>query len=421
MPEFDYPSGDQNVYTRYDGRGDVVLDSWLKRLVFAWQQSDISILISDYVRPDSRIQIWRQIQTRIAKLAPFLMLDHDPYLVVDDGRLFWIQDAYTTGERYPYAEPAAGGLSYIRNSVKVVVDAYQGDVTFYAIDAQDPVLRVYAAAFPGLFRPIGAMPAGLVAHLRYPEDLFALQSQKYATYHMTEPHVFYNSEDLWQLPRGTAGDRSVPVAPYYVLIRMPGEPQLEFLLLTPLTPAKRDNMIAWLAARADPPHYGQLVVFKLPKDRLVLGPAQVEATINQDTTISRQLTLWDQRGSRVIRGHLLVIPIDDAFIYVEPVYLRAEDNEIPQLQRVIVSDGARAAMEPTLQAALEAVFRGAPLGEASKVGSETGQHAGELQSARDALGEAQRALLKGDWVAFGNAMQRLSETLGGSSTPGDGS
>ena len=185
------------------------------------------------------------------------------------------------------------------------------------------------------------MPAGLVAHLRYPEDLFALQSQKYATYHMTEPHVFYNSEDLWQLPRGTAGDRSVPVAPYYVLIRMPGEPQLEFLLLTPLTPAKRDNMIAWLAARADPPHYGQLVVFKLPKDRLVLGPAQVEATIDQDTTISRQLTLWDQRGSRVIRGHLLVIPIDDAFIYVEPVYLRAEDNEIPQLQRVIVSDGAR--------------------------------------------------------------------------------
>ena len=421
VPEFDYPSGDQNVYTRYDGRGDVVLDSWLKRLVFAWQQSDISILISDYVRPDSRIQIWRQIQTRIAKLAPFLMLDHDPYLVVDDGRLFWIQDAYTTGERYPYAEPAASGLSYIRNSVKVVVDAYQGDVTFYAIDPQDPVLRVYAAAFPGLFRPIGAMPAGLVAHLRYPEDLFALQSQKYATYHMTEPHVFYNSEDLWQLPRGTEGDRSVPVAPYYVLIRMPGEPQLEFLLLTPLTPAKRDNMIAWLAARADPPHYGQLVVFKLPKDRLVLGPAQVEATINQDTTISRQLTLWDQRGSRVIRGHLLVIPIDDAFIYVEPVYLRAEDNEIPQLQRVIVSDGARAAMEPTLQAALEAVFRGAPLGEASKVGSETGQHAGELQSARDALGEAQRALLKGDWVAFGNAMQRLSETLGGSSTPGDGS
>ena len=204
-----------------------------------------------------------------------------------------------------------------------MVDAYEGDVTFYAIDPQDPVLRVYQAAFPHLFQPIQAMPAGLVAHLRYPQDLFAIQAQKYATYHMTEPHVFYNSEDLWQNPRAKEGDRQVAVEPYYVLIRMPGEPRLEFLLLTPMTPARRDNMIAWLAARSDPPHYGQLVVFMLPKDRLVLGPVQIDATIDQDTTISRQLTLWDQRGSRVIRGHLLVIPIDKAFLYVEPVYLRA--------------------------------------------------------------------------------------------------
>ena len=223
VPEFDYPSGDENVYTGYKGHGDVVLDSWLKRLVYAWQQFDINILISDYVRADSRIQLWRQIQTRIAKIAPFLTLDHNPYLVVEGGRLFWIQDAYTTGERFPYAEPTASGVSYIRNSVKIVVDAYQGDVTFYAIDPQDPVLRVYQAAFPHLFQPIQAMPAGLVAHLRYPQDLFAIQAEKYATYHMTEPHVFYNSEDLWQNPRAKEGDRQVAVEPYYVLIRMPGE------------------------------------------------------------------------------------------------------------------------------------------------------------------------------------------------------
>ncbi|MFL5332044.1 MAG: UPF0182 family protein, partial [Geminicoccaceae bacterium] len=252
-------------------------------------------------------------------------------------------------------------------------------------------------------------------------DLFAIQAQKYATYHMTEPHVFYNSEDLWQLPRDIDGDRSVTVAPYYVLVRMPGEAELEFLLLTPLTPAKRDNMIAWLAARSDPPYYGQLIVFKLPKDRLVLGPAQVEATIDQDTTISRQLTLWDQRGSRVIRGHLLVIPIDDAFLYVEPVYLRAQDNEIPQLQRVIVSDGARAAMEPTLQAALEALFGSVAQGGKSGDEAVPLQRPAELQAARDALEAAQQALAKGDWAAFGSAMQRLSETLGRPPAPSGGS
>ena len=421
VPEFDYPSGAENVYTGYKGHGDVVLDSWLKRLVYAWQQFDINILISDYVRADSRIQLWRQIQTRIAKIAPFLTLDHNPYLVVEGGRLFWIQDAYTTGERFPYAEPTASGLSYIRNSVKIVVDAYQGDVTFYAIDLQDPVLRVYQAAFPHLFQPSQAMPAGLVAHLRYPQDLFAIQAEKYATYHMTEPHVFYNSEDLWQNPRAKEGDRQVAVEPYYVLIRMPGEPRLEFLLLTPMTPARRDNMIAWLAARSDPPHYGQLVVFMLPKDRLVLGPVQIDATIDQDTTISRQLTLWDQRGSRVIRGHLLVIPIDKAFLYVEPVYLRAQDYEIPQLQRIIVSDGARAAMEPTLRGALEALFGRGPASEVPGGEPRAIQPPAGLQSARDAFEAVEEARRQGDWAAFGRAMQRLTDILGRPRAPGDGS
>ena len=294
-------------------------------------------------------------------------------------------------------------------------------MTFYAIDPQDPVLRVYHAAFPHLFQPIQAMPAGLVAHLRYPQDLFAIQAQKYATYHMTEPHVFYNSEDLWQNPRAKEGDRQVAVEPYYVLIRMPGEPRLEFLLLTPMTPARRDNMIAWLAARSDPPHYGQLVVFMLPKDRLVLGPVQIDATIDQDTTISRQLTLWDQRGSRVIRGHLLVIPIDKAFLYVEPVYLRAQDYEIPQLQRIIVSDGARAAMEPTLRGALEALFGRGPASEVPGGEPRAIQPPAELQSARDAFEAVEQALRQGDWAAFGRAMQRLTDILGRPRAPGDGS
>jgi uncharacterized membrane protein (UPF0182 family) len=418
--EFDYPKGDDNVYTDYQGHGGVLLDTSLKRLVYAWHEFDINLLISDYLRADSRIQLWRQIQDRIGKLAPFLVLDRDPYLVLDRGRLVWIQDAYTTAERFPYAEPTDNGISYIRNSVKIVVDAYQGDVSFYAIDPKDPVLRVYAAAFPGLFQPFEALPASLKAHLRYPEDLFAIQARKYAVYHMSVPHVFYNSEDLWQIPQEKYGGRQAIVEPYYVLIRMPGEPRLEFLLLTPLTPAHRDNMIAWLAARSDPPHYGQLVVFRLPKERLVLGPTQIEATIDQDTTISQQLSLWDQRGSQVLRGNLLVIPIDDAFVYVEPVYLRAEDNDIPQLKRVIVSDGQKVAMEPTLGQALQVVFGGAPETSVVIGGASAAPPAG-LAQARQALDAAQQALAKGDWAAFGEAMQRLRETLGHEPTTQAGS
>jgi uncharacterized protein len=421
VTELDYPSGDDNVYTTYKGHGGIVLDSLLKRLVYAWQQFDINILVSDYIHNDSRIQLWRQIQARIAKIAPFLTLDRDPYLVLDGGGLFWIQDAYTTGERFPYAEPTDSGVSYIRNSVKIVVDAYEGDVTFYVIDPQDPVLRVYAAAFPGLFKPFDAMPAGLKAHIRYPEDLFTIQARKYAVYHMTVPQVFYNREDLWQIPQEKYGDRPVLVEPYYVLIRMPGEPRLEFLLLTPLTPANRNNMIAWLAARSDAPHYGQLVVFKLPKERLILGPTQIEATIDQDTTISQQLSLWDQRGSQVIRGNLLVIPIDDAFVYVEPVYLRAEDNDIPQLKRIIVSDGGHVAMEPTLARSLQVVFGAAPETEVSGIAERPTPPPADLDRARDALDAAEEALRAGDWAAFGEAMQRLSDTLGRPRTPGDGS
>jgi len=285
---------------------------------------DVNILLSGYLTADSRIQLWRSVPDRVARLAPFLRLDRDPYLVVDRGRLFWIQDAYTTASGYPYAEPAREGFSYIRNAVKAVVDAYHGDVAFYAADPEDPVLRAYRAAFPGMFRPLGAMPAGLAAHLRYPRDLFEVQARTYAGYHMTAPQVFYNREDLWATPSEKYGGATVAMEPYHVLVRLPGEKRVEFLLMTPLTPARRDNMVAWMAARADAPHYGELLVYRLPKERLVLGPMQIEALIDQDTTISRQLSLWDQRGSRVLRGNLLVIPIGDAFLYAEPVYLSAE-------------------------------------------------------------------------------------------------
>src|SRR5262249_42474447 len=235
-----------------------------------------------------------------------------------------------------------------------------GDVAFYVVDAADPVLRVYRAAFPALFRPIAAMPAGLRRHLRYPRDLFEIQVDKFATYHMTVPQVFYNREDVWAPPKERYGGDTITMEPYYVLMRLPGEQRLQFLLMTPVTPNERDNMIAWLAARSDEPGYGELIVYKLSKDRLTLGPLQVEATIDQDTTISRQLSLWDQHGSHVIRGNLLVIPIDHAFLYVEPVFLLAEGTNIPQLKRVIVGDGARLAMEPTLAGALRVIFGGTP-------------------------------------------------------------
>ncbi|MCG8559008.1 MAG: UPF0182 family protein [Hyphomicrobiales bacterium] len=407
--EFSYPKGDENVYTRYDGTGGVAIDAFWKRLLFAWHQFDANIAITSYIDDRSRIQFWRNVQERVGRAAPFLRLDADPYIVLSGGRLYWIQDAYTESSEFPYSEPHGPGYNYIRNSVKAVVDAYDGDVAFYVMDTDDPVLAVYRSALPELFRDLDAMPAELRRHLRYPQDLFEAQVAKYSTYHMTVPQVFYNSEDPWAAPREKYGGEVIDMEPYYVLVRLPGEADLQFLLMTPLTPAKRPNMIAWMAARSDIPGYGELLVYKLPKERLIHGPIQVEATIDQDTLISQQLSLWDQRGSRVIRGNLLVIPIDHSFIYVEPVYLIAEDSAIPQLKRVIVSDGQRIAMEPTLRDALNVVFgvrRGGPEPEPASA------EADSLAEARKALTAAEQALRDGDWSLFGRSMQRLRQLLG---------
>ncbi|MDP6389499.1 MAG: UPF0182 family protein [Alphaproteobacteria bacterium] len=419
VKEFDYPAGDENVYRRYTGAGGVPLDAWWKRLLFAWDQFDIGILISSYVTPRSRIQYWRPVHERVRRLAPFLKFDDDPYLAIDRGRLYWIQDAYTISDTYPYAEPYLDTYNYIRNSLKIVIDAYNGDVTFYVIEPDDPIVRTYRAALPELFRDLKAMPEGLRRHLRYPQELFSAQLAVYSTYHMTLPQVFYNREDVWAAPHEKYGGEQIEMRPYYVLMKLPGEDRLQFLLMMPLTPRKRDNMIAWMAARSDFPGYGELIAYKMSKERLIMGPMQVEAMLDQDTLISQQLSLWDQRGSRVIRGNLLVIPIERSLVYVEPVYLIAEGVNIPQLKRIIVSDGVKLAMAPTLEAALASVYGGAPPaasgsspGAAPVSGAAAKETRETLAPAKDAYEEAERALKSGDWDAFGRAMQRLKDVLG---------
>ena len=409
IPEFDYPQGDKNVYVSYSGSGGVRLDSYWKRLLFAWHQFDINILITSYTGPQSRIQFRRSIKERVQRVAPFLRLDKDPYLVLTEGRLLWIQDAYTVSSIFPYSEPTAAGFNYIRNSVKVVVDAYNGDLIFYVIDQEDPVLGVYRRSIPALFRPLNEMPEDLRRHLRYPQDLFQAQVEIYNAYHMTVPQVFYNAEDLWTAPREKYGGEVIQMRPYYVLMKLSGEERLQFLLMTPLTPANRANMIAWMAARNDFPDYGQLIVYKLSKKRLILGPIQVEAKIDQDTLISQRLSLWDQRGSRVIRGNLLVIPIEQSFLYVEPVYLIAEDSAIPQLKRIIVSDGERLAMKPSLEEAISVIY-----GTDERLPSETpiSVDTDRAPKARAALKAAEGALRTGDWEGFGNAMQKLKNLFG---------
>ena len=408
VKEFDHPQGDENIYTHYQGVGGVPINAFWRRLLFAWHESDFNIMLTTYIGSESRLQIRREVHERVHQIAPFLRLDNDPYLVVDDGGLYWIQDAYTTSSLFPYSEPYDHEFNYIRNSVKVVVNAYNGDVSFYVIDPVDPVLRVYQQAIPTMFKSIEQMPPGLRRHLRYPVDLFTAQLAIYNTYHVTLPQVFYNGEDLWSMPREKYGGEQIQMPPYYVLMRLPNEEQLQFLLMLPLTPNNRDNMIAWMAARCDYPDYGKLIVYKLPKERLFFGPIQLEAMFDQNTLISQQLSLWDQRGSRVIRGNILVIPIDQSFIYVEPVYLIAEGTDIPQIKRVIVSDGRRVTMAKTLKEALEVAFdtREPQVPEMPPTMTASG-----LSEAKAAFDDAQQALHRGDWRVFGHAMEKLKQIL----------
>ena len=398
VKEFDYPQGNQNVYTSYSGKGGIPLDSPAKRLLFAWTQADINILLTSYLNPASRIQIWRNVQERVSQVAPFLKLDAEPYPVLSEGKLYWIQDAYTTSKQFPYSNPRTAnfeaGLNYIRNSVKVVVDMYDGTVSFYIMDPQDPVLKVYRNAFPGVFKDLNQLSADLKTHLRYPQDLFAIQATQYQVFHMTDPQVFYNREDLWVPPQEKYDGKMSPMEPYYILMKLPGSDQLEYLLMSPFTPQNRDNMISWLAARSDFPDYGKMLFYQLPKDKLTYGPNQVQAMIDQSTTISEQLTLWDQKGSGVIRGKLVVIPIENSFLYVVPLYLRAEGTNFPQLKRVIVATGDKVVMEPTLDGALSALFGSSqetPLAGAPQV-SGVSQPNTAIDQERLQLAAAQKAI-----------------------------
>jgi uncharacterized protein len=420
-PEFDYPKGKDNVYTSYDGKDGIPIGGIAWRTLFAWYFDDVNILLSRYITGESRILLHRNIQDRVATIAPFLQLDRDPYVVISDGRLYWIEDAYTTSGWFPYAQPQReADTNYIRNSVKVVIDAYNGTVAFYVADPTDPVVATYRHIFPALFKPFAAMPPGLQQHIRYPEDLFRIQALQYRAYHMVAPEVFYNREDLWQFPREPTapddidGRNASRMAPYYMMMRLPGDPHTEFFLMLPMVPSQRENMIAWLAARCDPPDYGKLIVYEFPKEKLVYGPFQIEARINQNTQISQQISLWNQMGSRIIRGNLLVVPIDNSILYVTPLYLRAVSGQLPELKRVIAAYGDRVVMEDTLPAALAALFKeSTPVAVLPEgAGASSSDAAGG--PARAALGHYDRAidrLKAGDWAGFGAELDALRPLL----------
>jgi uncharacterized membrane protein (UPF0182 family) len=430
-PEFDYPKGSDNAYAYYDGRDGIPIGGAAGRSLFAWYFGDINILLSGYLTSESRIMLHRNIKDRVETIAPFLELDRDPYMAISGGRLYWIQDAYTTSEWFPYAkpEPDGGNINYIRNSVKIIIDAYNGTVHFYVADAADPIIATYRRIFPALFKPFDSMPPDLQKHIRYPEDLFTIQALVYRAYHMEAPEVFYNREDLWQFPRepvapdGPNDGGATRMAPYYIMMRLPGEAETEFFLMLPMAPSQRENMIAWLAARCDLPEYGKLIVYEFPKEKLVYGPFQIEARINQNTEISQQISLWNQMGSRVIRGILLVVPIENSILYISPLYLRAQSGQLPELKRVIAAYGDRVVMEETLPAALAALFKEtAPVAALPALAGPSVVVPSNSQ-ARDALAHYDRAidrLKAGDWAGFGaelDAMRPLLEELSGQPAP----
>ena len=436
--EFSYPSGTTNVRTVYEGSGGVPLGGALNKLAFAIRFGDINILLNGDLTPETRIMFDRQIVERINKITPFLLLDPDPYMVLaDDGRLFWMIDAYTVSQRYPYSEGRAlnsidprlrssASINYMRNAAKIVVDAYNGTVTYYVIGEDDPITATYAQVFPSLFRPIADMPASLQDNIRYPELMFRAQALQNLKYHMTDLNTFFNKEDLWVIPNETFRENSAaPIEPYYVNMRLPGEAQSEYLLIQPYTPANRDNMVAWMAARNDAPNYGELVVYTLPKQQVVDGPIQVEAQIEQDSDISPQLSLWNDGSSSAIRGNLIVIPINNSFLYVEPLYLQSEGGgSRPELKRVIVGSGGDVVMRETLGEALAALVDASQTAVIPTAGADSNEQPISLEgveiteavqqlieSANTNFEAAQAAQQAGDWAAYGEALELLEADL----------
>lgn len=420
--EFHYPSGDDNIETTYQGTGGIPLDSFFKRLFFAIYQKDFRILVTKELNNDSKILYNRDINTIVQKIAPFLFFDNDPYIVIDSGKLYWIRDAYTITDKYPYSQPFNNNFNYIRNSVKIVTDAYNGTTKFYISDDSDPIIKTYSKIFPDLFEPLEKMPEGLKGHIRYPAYLFNVQSQMLTLYHMQNSQVFYNREDAWTIPQEIYLGESQNMEPYYMIMQLPDENELEYILMLPFTPLNRGNMISWLAARNDGENYGNLILYQFPKEGHIFGPMQIEARIDQDSEISQQLSLWDQRGSQVLRGNLLVLPIENSILYIEPIFLQAEQSNIPELSRVIVAYEDQIVMKDTLEDSLSVLFGditvkddvAKPLPEDDISDQETigDQTTAELiETANKIYKEAIEKQKMGDWAGYGNALKELETIL----------
>jgi uncharacterized protein len=443
--EFDYPAGDVNVFRAYTGSGGVPVGGVFRRSMLAAYFGQANVLLSRDITGESRVLYNRNIATRARKALPFLRFDADPYLVITpEGRMVWLLDAYTSTTRYPYSVRLGDGTNYMRNSVKVVIDAYDGSIDAYVADPRDPIIRTNARIFPGIFRPMDQMPEGLRAHIRYPSDIYRVQMGLYTIYHMDDPEEFYHREDQWQIPTMQTPAAQARELPFMrrIIMRLPGEEEAEFIYMTPFTPREKDNLTAWVVARNDGEHYGRLMEYRFPRQSLVFGPRQIVSRINQDTEISRQLTLWDQRGSSVIRGELMVIPIEESLIYVQPIYLRAEGGRIPELRRVVVAFENRVVMEETLEAGLSRLFGGQverraealipgaepgvpavlgpdevapdpgaprlPAAVAAPVGAPDPGLPARAREHYDRALEAQRA---GDWARYGEEIRRLGDVL----------
>ncbi len=420
--EFDYPMGEQNVYSNYEGKEGIKIKSFARRLLFSWALRDYKIMLSSDISNDSQLLMNRNVRERIQKIAPYLGYDSDPYIVInDDGQLYWILDAYTLSNKYPYSQPFDNtGNNYIRNSVKVVCNAYNGEMDFYIADESDPIIKTYSSIFPGLYKPMAEMPAGIKNHVRYPVDMFSIQTEMYTTFHMTDPNVFYNKEDLWLIPQEVVGDQQQVMDPYYIVMRLPEEEQTEYVLMLPFTPKSRQNMIAWMCARMDGDNYGNLLVFNFPKQETIFGPTQIESRINQNTTIAQQLSLWDQRGARVYRGNLLVIPMDNSLLYVEPLYLQAEQSKLPELKRVIAAFENNIVMETSLDKALIKLFgedrRDAPAQDGTDIDKDSvgglDESIEELaRMARQYYDKMNTLLKEGDWAGYGENLNKLNDVI----------
>jgi uncharacterized membrane protein (UPF0182 family) len=424
--EFDYPRGDNNVFTTYDGDGGVALSNVLRRLLFALRFRSTDTFFSPNLTTDSRVMLYRRIADRVRRIAPFFSYDPDPYLAVSEGRLVWIQDAYLTSNRYPYST-SANGVNYIRNAVKVTIDAYHGTTTYHLLDPDNPVARTIARIYPDLLQPLDTMSPDLRSRLRYPHGIFALQAAMFSTFHMQNPAVFYNREDQWEIPAFDVGGQSVRMEPYYTIMRLPGEEGPEYIQMLPYTPRQKDNLAAWMVARSDGEHYGRLMVFEFPKQTVIFGPRQVAARISQDQVIAPQITLWNQQGSEVIQGTLLVIPIEESLIYVRPLYLRAAGGQIPELKRVIVAYQNQIVMEETLDRAIDRLFpSGAPPPPPPSPAEDPDtavERPGPLPEGADAeisalaaqarvhYERALQAQREGNWALYGEEIKRLGEVL----------